>query len=72
MLPPLPPAPVLTLQEQLEADKQVVLAEWEKYINDLIISDEGEDENESKLDNFDIVCYWQVCASSVFIIFHFQ
>ena len=69
--PPAPPPPVLTLEEQLEADKQVVLAEWEKYINDPIISDEGEDGNESRLDDFDIVRYWQVCASSVFIIFHF-
>ena len=44
---------------------------WEKYINDPIISDEGEDDGESRLDDFDIVRYWQVSASSVFIIFHF-
>ena len=68
---PAPPPSVLTSEEQLEADKKVVLAMWEKYINDPIISDEGEDDGESRLDDFDIVRYWQVSASSVFIVFHF-
>jgi hypothetical protein len=69
---PSPPPRVLTSEEQLEADKKAVSAIWEKYINDPIISDEGEDDDESRLDDFDIVRYWQVRASSVSIIVHFQ
>ena len=69
---PTSPPPVLTLEEQLEADKNAVSAIWEKYINDPIISDEGEETGESRLDDFDIVRYWQVCSLSVFIIFRFQ
>lgn len=69
---PTSPPPVLTLEEQLEADKNAVSAIWEKYINDPIISDEGEETGESRLDDFDIVRYWQVCSLSVFINFRFQ
>jgi len=69
---PMPPPPVLMSEEQLEADKKAVLAAWEKYINDPIISDESENEDESRLDDSDIVHYWQVHALSVFIIFYFQ
>ena len=69
---PTSPPPVLTSEEQLEADKNAVSAIWEKYINNLIDSDEGEEMGGSRLDDFDIVHYWQVCSFSVFIIFHFQ
>ena len=66
------PAPVLTSEEQLEADKKAVLGAWEAYINNPVISDEGERGDESRLDDFDIMCLWQVHAASVFIIFCFQ
>ena len=66
------PAPVLTSEEQLEADKKAVLGAWEAYINNPVISDEGEHGDESRLDDFDIMCLWQVHAASVFITFRFQ